>query len=172
VRTQVAQEVQATKRVWPAIAKGLPAPSASLRAQIERASASAGALAFPAPFGEQESRVITGPASSIVATYRSFAVLARTSWRLIAADVRALEGGTPAAAQFARANVDLYIEGVFDAHKQLAQIGKKLHEAFRKTGGPQAFGAALSQVEIDALRDFYSEASDRLRPTAAIKLGS
>src|SRR5689334_21222030 len=103
---------------------------AALRAQIDADAASAAALSVPAPFGEEQSRSLTGPSTAIAGTYRAFALLARSSWQLIAVDARALESGDPAAARFARSNVALYIESVYDAHYALAQIGKKVVKAF------------------------------------------
>jgi hypothetical protein len=172
VRASVAQEVAATKALWPSIAKGLPTAPASLHAQIEAAAASATALRVPAPFGEEASRSLTGPATMIAGTYRTFAELSRSGWQLIAADARGIEGGSRAAAGFARANVDLYIESVYDAHFALSQIGKKVRKAFHDLGGPPAFGIALSEARVDALAGFYSEANDRLEPHVAAKLGS
>ena len=66
----------------------------------------------------------------------------------------------------------LYIESVYDAHFGLAQIGKKLLAGYRKLGGQAAFGAALTQGEVDALADAYSEATDRLHPHVGVRLGS
>lgn len=172
MRAPVALEVAAAKRVWPQLAKGLPASPGRLRAQLQAASSSASALRVPAPFGEVESRSLTGASTAIAGTYRTFAVLARSSWQLIAADARAIEGGAPAAVRFARANVPLYIESVYDAHYALAQIGKKVHDAFHDLGGPAVFGRALTQAQVDALTAFYSEASDRLTPRAGTKFGS
>ena len=172
VRASVAQEVAATKAVWPSIAKGLPTAPSSLRALIEAAAASATALRVPAPFGEEAARSLTGPTTTIAGTYRAFAELSRSGWQLIAADARAIEGGSPAAARFARANVDLYVESVYDAHFALSQVGKQVHKAFHDLGGPRAFGLALSEAQVDALASLYSEANDRLEPHVATKLGS
>lgn len=172
VQAPVAREVAATKSVWPAIAKGVPASPAPLRAQIEAAAASASMLRVPAPFGETESRALTGPAVAIAGTYRAFALLARSAWQLIAASARAIETGAAAVVGFARENVALYTESIYDAHFALAQIGKKVSKAFRDLGGSRAFGSALSQGQADALASFYSEANDRLTPRAAARLGS
>ena len=46
-----------------------------------------------------------------------------------------IEHGSPASARFARENVALYIESVYDGHFDLAQIGKKLPAAYRTLGG-------------------------------------
>ncbi|HEX4564756.1 MAG TPA: hypothetical protein VH115_09895 [Solirubrobacteraceae bacterium] len=172
VEAPVAREVAATKSVWPSIAKGLSPSSAPLRAQLEAASWSAAALRVPAPLGEAESRSLTGPSTAIAGTYRTFAVLARGGWRLIAADARAIQGGSAAAASFARANVPLYIESVYDAHFALAQIGKKVRKAFHDLGDAKIFGSTLTQAQVDAISSFYSESNDLLTPHAATKLGS
>jgi hypothetical protein len=172
VRAPVAREVTATKSVWPAIAKGLPASPAPLRTQIEAAASSASLLRVPVPFGETESRALTGPSVAIAGTYRVFAVLARSAWQLFAAQARAIEAGSPGAASFARQNIALYVESIYDAHYALAQIGKKVRKAFHDLGGPRAFGSALTQSQADALGSFYSEATARLTPRAATKLGS
>ena len=172
VKAQVANEVRATSRVWPAIAKGLPASPAPLRAQIEAASASASTVSVPAPFGEAQSRRLTGASVAIAGTFRTFAVLARSGWQLLAADAHAIERGPPAAASFARANIALYIETIYDAHFALAQIGKKVHKAFHDLGGPDVFKASLVSEQVEALAAFYSEATARLKPRAATKLGS
>jgi hypothetical protein len=173
VRTPVAREVAATKGVWPEIAKGLPASRApALRARIEAAAASASRLRVPAPFGETESRVLTGPSVAIAGTFRTFAVLARSAWQLLAADARAIESGPAAAASFARQNIALYVESIYDAHFALAQIGKKVRKAFHDLGGPRAFASALTEERAEALANFYSEAANRLAPRAGIRLGS
>jgi hypothetical protein len=134
--------------------------------------ASAAAVPTPALFGEARSRLLTGPASSISGTFRTFAELAARGWEQIDGDVHAIEHGTRASARFARANVALYIESVYDAHFALAQIGNKLHAAYRALGGPPVFANALTQDQVDALERFYSEDSDRLRPHAGVHLGS
>lgn len=77
-----------------------------------------------------------------------------------------------AAARFARANVDLYIESVYDGHFELAQIAEKLHKSYENLGGPTAFGESLTPAEVNALAAAYSEASARLRPHVGARLGS
>ena len=77
-----------------------------------------------------------------------------------------------AAARFARANVDLYIESVYDGHFELAQIADKLHKGYENLGGPAAFGESLTPAEVNALAAAYSEASARLRPHVGVRLGS
>jgi hypothetical protein len=172
VQPAVSREVAAAKSVWPAIAKGLPDPPASLRAQLQAAAASAAKLRVPALFGEEQARSLIGPSSSIAGTYRTFVLLARKAWQLIAQDALALEGGARAAASFARANVALYIESVYDAHYALAQIGKKVSKAFHDLGGAPVFAGKLTQAQVDTVAGFYSEANDRLQPHVVTKLGS
>jgi hypothetical protein len=77
-----------------------------------------------------------------------------------------------AAARFARANVDLYIESVYDGHFELAQISEKLHKAYQNLGGPSAFGESLTPAEVNAVAAAYSEAAARLRPHVGVRLGS
>ena len=77
-----------------------------------------------------------------------------------------------AAARFARKNVDLYIESVYDGHFELAQIAEKLHKDYENLGGAAAFGESLTPAEVNALAAAYSEASARLRPHVAVRLGS
>jgi len=169
----VRSEVAATKAAWPHVANGLPDNASAIsqpaiRAAVERA----GALSLPAIFDEHEAGAITGPGSGIGSTYRAFALLAGRGWRMIGAAVEAVEHGSPTAARFARANVALYVESVYDAHYGLGQIGKRLLAGYKALGGPVAFGASLTQPAVNALADTYSEANDQLRPHAGVRLGS
>jgi hypothetical protein len=91
---------------------------------------------------------------------------------MIGATIDQIEHGTPTAARFARANVNLYIAAVYDAHFALAQIGKQLVSGYEKLGGPAAFGASLTQQEVHALAQTYSEPSDRLHPHTGVQVGS
>ena len=91
---------------------------------------------------------------------------------MILAAIAADEHGPPSAARFARANVGLYIESVYDGHFTLAQIGKQLLAGYGELGGPSAFGSLLSAAEVDALAQTYSEANDRLHPHVGVRLGS
>ncbi len=166
-------EVASTKAAWPLVVDGLPAdadtiPQPAIRAAVRRA----GALALPTIFDESEAAAITGPSSAIGSTFRAFYLLAGRGWRLIGAAGEAVEHGSPTAARFARANVGLYIESVYDAHYGLGQIGKRLRAGYKALGGPAAFGASLTQADVDAVADTYSEANDRLRPHAGVRLGS
>jgi hypothetical protein len=168
----VAREVGQTKQVWPSLATGLPARPASLAPALAELRASATSIPTPSLFGEQRSRLLTGPAASIAGTFRVFASLAARGWEQIDAAVNAIEYGTRRNARFARANVALYIESVFDAHYALSQIGKKIHAAYDDLGGPQVFAKVLTQTQVDALQSFYSEDNERLSPRAGVHLGS
>jgi hypothetical protein len=168
-----AAEVASTKTAWPLVVNGLPpqTSSASLAA-IEAASARAGALRVPGLLEEREAAALTGPSSGLAANFRQFARLSARGWQLIAASIAQGEHGSPTASRFARANVALYIESVYDAHFSLAQIGKQLLAGYKKLGGMAAFGASLTQAEVDALASSYSEANDRLHPHTGVRLGS
>lgn len=173
VEQPVAGEVAATKAAWPLVVNGLPSGTSAVSSPaIALAAQRAAALKLPALFEEGEAASITGPGSSIAGLYRAFSLLATRGWQLIAAAAQEIEHGSPTAASFARANVALYIESVYDAHFGLAQIGKKLLDGYKKLGGPHGFGASLTQAEVDALAMTYSEARDRLRPHVRVRLGS
>jgi hypothetical protein len=73
-------------------------------------------------------------------------------------------GTTTAAAQFLRANAGLYIYCVYDGHYDLSLVGKALQDAYRKLGGPSAFGKALTQRQVEALAHAYSIPATRLAP--------
>ncbi|MGH2865300.1 MAG: hypothetical protein ACRDJX_08645 [Solirubrobacteraceae bacterium] len=167
------REVAATKAAWPLIAHGLPSDIRALaRAKIELAIARAQELKLPTLFAEREAASITGPGSALASLFRDFSTLNRRAWKLIGAAIQQIEHGSPLAARFARANVALYIESVYDAHFELAQIGSKLLQDYKKQGGRQAFGETLAQAQVNSLAQTYSESSDRLRPHTGVKLGS
>jgi hypothetical protein len=169
----VQSEVQATKAAWPMIIDGLPAdihklPSAPLRIATERASA----LRLPSLFEEQNAASLTGPATALAGTFRSYYLLTGRGWRLISAAVEQSEHRSRAAANFARANVPLYIESVYDAHFALEQVGKQIPIDYQRLGGAGAFGPSLTPSEVNALAQSYSEANDLLKPRARVRLGS
>jgi hypothetical protein len=169
----IGSEVSATKAAWPAVANGLPATlDARSRAAIQAAQASAGRVRLPALFGEVRSASLTGPAAHLAGLARSYQGLAARGWQMILAAIAAGEHGPPGAAHFARSNVALYIESVYDGHFTLAQIGKQLLAGYSALGGPSAFGSLLSAAEVDALAKTYSEANDRLHPHVGVRLGS
>ncbi|HEX4484033.1 MAG TPA: hypothetical protein VH081_09620 [Solirubrobacteraceae bacterium] len=174
VQAPVSREVSATKAAWPLIANGLPADVSAVSSSpaAARAALSAAQLPIPKLFSEAAARTLTGPASQIAGLYRSYALLSTRGWRLLYASLTQIESGTPAAARFARANAALYIESIYDAHFTLAQIGKKLTAGYEKLGGSADFDGALTRAQVDALARTYSEASDRLHPHVALRLGS
>jgi hypothetical protein len=173
VEREVQAEVSATKAAWPAVADGLPRRIRSLRpALIRTAARRATALRTPGPLGAQEALSLTGPAAGVAGLFRGFATLSGRGWHLIGGAIEAVERGSPASARFARANVALYIESVYDAHFGLAQVGRRLRSAYEELGGGAAFGSALPRAEVERLAAVYSEAHDRLHPHPGVKLGS
>ena len=169
----VQREVAATKAAWPPLANGLPPSiSASSRASVAAAGAHAAAVPVPIAFTENPQEALTGPAAGIAGLFRTYSGLSSHGWQMIGAAIDQVQHGSPTAARFARANIALYIESVYDAHFSLAQIGKQLTHAYAKLGGPAAFGSSLTQAEVDTLARTYSEAGDRLHPHAGVKLGS
>jgi hypothetical protein len=142
------------------------------RPAIRTATQRATALTLPAPLTEQQARSLTGPTSSLAGIFRAFVILASRGWQLIGASIDQIEHSSPAAARFARANVALYIESVYDAHFSLAQIGKQVPTDYQRLGGASAFGASLTPAEVNALAHTYSEPSDRLYPHVSVRLGS
>lgn len=169
----VEREAKATRAAWPAVVNGLPAQAdPSARARIHEASLQAAALRPPAPFSEERARGLTGAASGLAGTYQSFDRLAARGWRLVDYSLGQLDGGPPAAASFAKSNVALYIESIYDAHFALGQIGKHLLAGYKQLGGPAAFGTSLTQAEVEQLAGFYSEATLRLHPHVGVRLGS
>jgi hypothetical protein len=174
VQAPIAREVAATKAAWPLIANGLPAQitTVSRSAQARTAAASAAGLQLPALFSEAQARTLTGPASQISGLMRSYALLSARGWKLLDAAFTQIESAPPANARFARRNTPLYIESIYDAHFTLAQIGKQLLAGYEKLGGAGDFGSTLTQAEVDALAQAYSEANDRLHPHVGVRLGS
>jgi hypothetical protein len=172
-QSSVEREVLASKAAWPLIANGLPAElPASDRATIASATSEAAKVIVPAPLTEAQATTLTGPAAQLAGLYESFTGLARNGWRMVGAAIDASERGSPAAARFARSNVALYIESVYDAHFGLAQIGKKLTAGYGNLGGAEAFGSSLTDGEARALSRAYSEAAYRLHPHVGVRLGS
>jgi hypothetical protein len=171
--SSVGREVAATRTAWPLVANGLPAniPPAA-RPPIAAAEESAAKIKLPVLLEEAQAVSLTGPAAQLAGLFRTFTGLATRGWQLIGAAIDEIEHGSPAGAKFARENVALYIESVYDGHFDLAQIDKKLRDGYRKLGGPEAFGGALTQREVDGLARAYSEATDRLHPHVGVRLGS
>ncbi len=169
----VQREARASRAAWPSVVNGLPAPAgARTRKLIGEAAMQAAALRLPPAFSEERSRALTGPASGLAGTYRSFTILAGRGWRQISYMLAQLERGPPASASFAKKNVALYIESVYDGHFAAAQIGKHLLAGYEHLGGAAAFGHSLTQSEVQQLVDSYSEANLRLHPHVGVRLGS
>jgi hypothetical protein len=172
-QASVEREVAATRAAWPLVANGLPSSlPTSARSQIAAAASQAAKVLVPAALAEAQATTLTGPGSQLAALFQSYAGLSRNGWRMIGAAADASEHGTPAAVRFARANVALYIESVYDGHFSLAQIGKKLTSGYGKLGGSTGFGSSLTDSEVRALARSYSEAADRLHPHVGVRLGS
>jgi hypothetical protein len=173
VERPVTSEVTATRLAWPLVANGLSVhPVSNPHSPIAAATASAALVKVPALMQDAEAVALTGPASQLAGLFRSYTGLATRGWQLIGSSTQQIEHGSPAAARFARENVALYIESIYDGHFSLAQIGKKLTAGYKKLGGQTAFGRSLTQAEVDALADAYSEHADRLHPHVGVRLGS
>jgi len=174
----VRREVSASRAAWPSIADGLPqAPGGGLRTAVSTANARAKAL--PEPSFLADARKLTGPAAGIAGIYESYEQLAQRGWNLTEAAVQTISSATAstgnvaararAAAQtsFERANSPLYIDAIYDAHFDLSLLGKSLTGGYEKLGGPEAFGAALRQAQVNALAEVYSIPGVRLEPHPA-----
>jgi hypothetical protein len=171
-RGQVAVEVAATRAAWPLVANGLSTSSRDSRVAIDAVREDAARLELPVLFEERTAASITGPGSALAALFRSYVGLSTRGWQLIAGAIAQIEHGSPVGARFARANVDLYIESVYDGHFTLAQIGKQLKAGYEELGGSRTFGASLTEAEVDQLESIYSEPGDRLHPHPGVRLGS
>jgi hypothetical protein len=168
-----AHEMAAARIAWPLVANGLPATIApATRAALSAASGAAHAILLPPLMGEVQARSLTGPAAGITGLFRTFDGLTERGWTLMAAAGEQIDRGPAVAARFARANVALYIDSVYDGHFDAALIGKSLLAGYEKLGGAQAFGARLTRAEVDALAGAYSPATERLHPHPGVKLGS
>ena len=174
-RTQssVGEAVTAGKRAWPLVVNGLSADmSATPRLPIAAAGASAARVKVPPLLEEGQAVSLTGPAAQLAGLFRTYIGLTSRGWKMIAASMDQIEHGPPASARFARDNVALYIESVYDGNFTLAQIGKHLRKGYRKLGGPATFAGNLSEQQVNALASAYSEAADRLHPHVGVRLGS
>jgi hypothetical protein len=170
---QLDAAIAASRTAWPFVVNGPSGNTAELgRAQVERAAAAAAAITVPAVLGEMEAAELTGPASPTVGVFRTFISLVPRGWRLTASCIAEIEDGPPTAAKFARETIALYIESIYDGYFSLAQVGKKVSDGYKSLGGAPAFGASLTEAEVQALAGVYSEARFRLHPHTGVKLGS
>ena len=163
----------AAKEAWPYIYTGLPGrlSSEALRSVLA-AAADSERVILPVLFHEKASQVLTGPGAELTGLLRDYLALGQRSWEQLVETIRLQSSGPAQAAEFARANVDLYIEGIYDAQFELAQIGKQLEAAYRDLGGPTEFLGPLDQARVSRLAESYSETSGRLYPHVVAKLGS
>ncbi len=179
IKAVVEREVAASRVAWPSIASGLPETLGSgLRTAVSTASTRAKAL--PEPSFLADARKLTGPASGIAGIYENYEQLAQRGWNLTEAALQTIASADSAAtnaaaantsataqASFERANSPLYIEAIYDAHFDLSLLGKSLASGYEKLGGPEAFGTALTQAQVNALTGAYSIPAVRLEPHPA-----
>jgi hypothetical protein len=171
--SQVRSDVAATRAAWPLVYAGVHARmSPSARMKITAAAQRAAEVRLPTLLTEDQAASLTGPASPLAGRFRSYQQLGSRSWQLIDSSMEKIEHGSAGGARFARENLPLYIEGVYDAHYTLAQTGKQLLAAYKTLGGPEAFGSSLGTRELQRLASTYSERSNRLFPKERVKLGS
>jgi hypothetical protein len=170
---QVEAEVAATKAAWPAILGGVKGrPTAGTREKVRLAAQQAAQLQLPALMTEDGSAQLTGPASPLAGRFRSFQTLASRSWQLLESSLDEIERGARPEASFARQNLPLYIESIYDAHFTLAETGKQLLAAYKKLGGAKTFGSSLTASRIQQLADRYSKERNELSPKEQVKLGT
>ena len=171
--SSVQKEMASARIAWPLVANGLPAsiPPAT-RAQVAAAATAAQAIVLPPPMSATQARELTGPAAGIAGLFRPFTKLTERGWTMTGAAIDQITAGPPTAATFARGNVALYIDAVYDGHFDAALIGKSLLKGYRKLGGAPAFGATLTEAEVEALARAYSPATEQLHPHPGVRLGS
>jgi hypothetical protein len=169
----LASEMSAARLAWPLVANGLPLsiPPAT-RLAVLRAREKARAIVMPRLMSARQARGLTGPAAGIAGLFKPFGKLTERGWTLTAAAIDEIAGGSAASVRFARENVALYIDAVYDGHFDAALIGKSLLAGYLKLGGSRAFGATLSEAEVGALARAYSPAAEQLHPHAGVTLGS
>lgn len=159
----VEHETAASRAAWLSIANGLPNTfSPALRRAVSEASTSASRLPEPHFMAQRER--LTGPAAGLAAIWESYSRLASVGWRMTDASLSTIASDRAGAAAFAAANSSLYIDSIYDSHFNLSLLGKSLLDGYRKLGGPGAFGAKLTQSEVDALAAAYSIPAVRLAP--------
>jgi hypothetical protein len=171
--SSVQRELVAARIAWPLVANGLPASiPPQTRTRVTAAAAAAHAIFLPALMSETQARGLTGPAAGIAGLFRPFTKLTERGWTLTGSAIDQITDGPPVAATFARENVALYIDAVYDGHFDASLIGKSLSAGYLRLGGGPAFGPALTQAEVNALARAYSPAAERLHPHPGVRLGS
>jgi hypothetical protein len=165
LQTPTAAEVAAARAAWPSLAGGLPDSVApALEAEVAAANRRAAALTLPVEVTTEGS--LTGPAAELAGMLKSYVRLTQRGWQYLAGALAA-KSATATAARFLRANAPLYINCVYDGHYHLSLIGKTLQSAYLKLGGAPAFGALLTQSQVEALARAYSISATRLEPHPA-----
>ncbi|MGH2905092.1 MAG: hypothetical protein ACRDK7_16135 [Solirubrobacteraceae bacterium] len=188
-----AREMASARVAWPLVANGLPGAAnnglpgtanglpatdtipPATHAALAAASRAAHAILVPPLLRKPAARSLTGPAAGIAGLFQSSSGLIERGWTLTTASSAEISSGSPAASRFARENVALYIDSVYDGHFLGGQLGKSLLKAYTSlagTGGASAFGRALTPAEVSALARFYSPANLQLHPHSGVKLGS
>jgi hypothetical protein len=171
--SSVQREMAAARIAWPLVVNGLPAGiPPKTQAAVANASKAARAIVVPALMGKEQARSLTGPAAGIAGLFRPFSTLTARGWTLTEAANQEILSGTPLAARFARDNVALYIDSIYDGHFDGSLIGKSLLEGYTQLGGPAAFGGTLGEAEVQALARAYSPGAEQLHPHPGVKLGS
>jgi hypothetical protein len=169
----VKREMAPARLAWPLVANGLPANiSPATRTAIAKAGAAARAIVAPPLLMKEQARSLTGPAAGIAGLFQPFNRLTERGWTLTGAAAEEISSGSPAAARFARENVALYIDSVYDGHFDGSLIGKSLLEGYTRLGGPAAFGGTLTEAEVQALARIYSPGAEQLHPHPGVRLGS
>lgn len=170
----VGREMAAARIAWPLVANGLPATSIppATRLAIANATAAARAIVVPPLMRKPQARSLTGSAAGIAGLFQTFSGLTERGWTLTGAAGDEIAGGSAMAARFARENVALYIDSLYDGHFDGALLGKSLLKSYTALGGAAAFGGALTQAEVDALARAYSPAAEQLHPHPGVKLGA
>jgi hypothetical protein len=170
---QVQAEVAAARAAWPAILGGVRGrPTASTRAKVAAAAQRAAQVPLSSLLSEEGSAQLTGPAFSLAGQFRAFRTLGSRSWQLLDTSLEEIDHGSPAEARFARQNLPLYIESIYDAHFTLGGIGKKLLDAYKRLGATRKTSGSPTPAEIEQLADMYSKERNELSPKERVKLGS
>jgi len=170
---QVQAEVAAAKAAWPAILDGARRrPGPATRAKVRLAAERAAQVRLPALFTEEGATQLTGPATRLAGRFRSFQTLSARSWQLLDSYLEQIEHGSRSEARFARRNLPLYVESIYDAHFSLAELGKQMQDGYKTLGGAKTFGGSLTPSQLRQLVDTYSKERDELSPKEQVKLGS
>ena len=170
---QVQSEVAAARAAWPAILGGVRrGPGSGTRARVRLAAERAAQVQLPTLFTESGAAQLTGPATRLAGRFRSFQTLGSRSWQLLDSYLEQIEHGSRSEARFARQNLPLYVESIYDAHFTISEIGKQLLAGYKTLGGAKTFGGSLTPSRIQQLADAYSAERIQLSPKERVKLGT